>query len=58
MRNPLWLACDPDADPESITLLLQKAHRDLGYRQNIKLEHPAGLQEEAIQAAGFDMPGP
>ncbi len=51
----LWLACDPDADPESITLLLQRAHRDLGFRKNIKLEHPAGLQEEAIQAAGFEI---
>lgn len=54
MRNtPLWLACDPNADPESITLLLRKALRDLGFRQNMTLEHPAGLQEQAIQAAGF-----
>lgn len=54
MRNtPLWLACDPNADSESITLLLSKALRDLGFRQNITLEHPAGLQEHAIQTAGF-----
>ena len=49
----LWLACDPDADPESITTMLQRAHHDLGYRQNLKMEHPTGMQEEAIQAAGF-----
>jgi hypothetical protein len=55
LRNtPLWLACDPDADPESITTLLAQARRDLRHQQNLKLEHPANLQEEAIQAAGFD----
>jgi len=51
---PLWLACDPNADPESITTLLVQAHRDLRQHQNLKLEHPASLQEEAIQAAGFE----
>ena len=51
--SPLWLACASNADSESITLLLQKAYRDLGYRPNLTLEHPAGLQEGAIQAAGF-----
>jgi len=51
----LWLACDPIADPESITMLLRQAQRDLGFRQNIKLEYPASLQEEAIQAAGFEL---
>ena len=50
----LWLACDPDASTESITRMLQQARRDLSYRQYIKLEHPAGLQDEAIRAAGFD----
>jgi len=50
----LWLACDQNADSQSITLLLQHAYRDSGYRQNLKLEHPAGLQEDAIQAAGFE----
>ena len=55
-RTPsLWLACGSDADPESITLLLQNAHRELGYRKNLKLEHPAGLQEQAIQVAGFSL---
>jgi len=52
---PLWLACDPDADPEAITALLVSAHRELRYHQTLRLEHPAGLQEAAIQAAGFDM---
>jgi hypothetical protein len=52
--TPLWLACDPNADPESITTLLVQAHRDLRQHQNLKLEHPASLQEEAIQAAGFE----
>jgi ribosomal-protein-alanine N-acetyltransferase len=52
--TPLWLACGPDANPESISALLAQAHRDLRYHQNLKLEHPAGAQEEAIQAAGFE----
>ena len=51
--NLLWLACNPNADAESITMMLHQAQRDLGFRQNIKLEHPAGLQEAAIQAADF-----
>jgi ribosomal protein S18 acetylase RimI-like enzyme len=56
MRNtPLWLACDPNADSESITILLRKALRDLGFRQNLTLEHPAGLQEQAMQAASFSV---
>jgi ribosomal protein S18 acetylase RimI-like enzyme len=50
---PLWLACDPGADPESITALLLNAHRDLGYRQGLTLEYPTGFQEDAIQTAGF-----
>ena len=53
--SPLWLACDPNAKPESITTLLIQARRDLGYHQILRLEHPAGSQEEAIQAAGFDV---
>jgi ribosomal protein S18 acetylase RimI-like enzyme len=52
-HSPLWLACDQNADSESITLLLRKAHQDLNYRKNLSLEHPSGLQEQAIQAAGF-----
>jgi ribosomal protein S18 acetylase RimI-like enzyme len=53
--NHLWLACDPNAKPESITTLLMQAYHDLGYRQNLSLEHPGGIQEEAIQAAGFNI---
>ena len=53
--SSLWLACGSAPDSESITLLLQKAQRDMGYRHNLKLEHPAGLHEEAIQAAGFSL---
>lgn len=53
LSMPLWLACDPNADSESITSLLLHAHRDLTFRLNVTLEHPAGLQEDAIQAAGF-----
>lgn len=52
-HTPLWLACDPQADSESITMLLLNAHQALGYRQSLGLEHPAGSQEDAIQAAGF-----
>lgn len=51
---PLWLACSPNAEPESIVMLLRKAHRDLGYRRNLTLEYPAGLQEKALGVAGFD----
>jgi len=51
--SPLWLACNPDARSETIYALLRKAHRELGIRQNMTLEHPAGLQEEALSAAGF-----
>lgn len=51
----LWLACDPNTDAESISMLLRQAQRDLGFRKNIKLEHPAGLQKEGIQAAGFEI---
>ena len=53
--TPLWLACDWQADTESITVLLQQAHRDLGYRRSLVVEHPAGLQEKAFRAAGFDI---
>ena len=52
--SSLWLACNPDADSESITSLLLSAHRDLIHRHSLALEHPAGLQEQAIQAAGFN----
>ena len=54
MRNSaLWLACNPNADPESIALLLNKAHHNLGVHKRLTLEHPAGVQENPIQAAGF-----
>jgi len=52
-NSPIWLACDSNADSDSISMLLRKSIRDLGYRQNLTLEHPAGLQEEALSAAGF-----
>ena len=52
--SPLWLACDPSADSESITTLLAGAHRELRHHKTLRMEHPAGLQEAAIQAAGFE----
>jgi len=52
-NSSLWLACPPDADTESITLLLHHAQENLGFRQKLVLEHPAGLQELAIREAGF-----
>lgn len=56
LRNaPLWLACDRVADPESITTLLASAYHDLRRHQNLRMEHPAGVQDAAIQAAGFEM---
>jgi ribosomal protein S18 acetylase RimI-like enzyme len=51
----LWLACDPQSDSESIARLLRRAHRDLGYRQKLTIEHPAGLQEDAFLAAGYTL---
>ena len=54
-NSSLWLACDSIADSESITLLLQKAHRELGYPKVLKLDHPVGLQEEALLAANFQV---
>ena len=54
-NSPLWLACPQNADTESITFLLRKAQRDLGFRQRLSLEHPAGLQELAIREAGFSI---
>lgn len=53
--SSLWLACSPGADPESITSLLLNAHRNLAYRQNLSLEHPVSLQEDAIREAGFNI---
>lgn len=53
-RNDLlWLACGPESDPAAVTAVLQHARRELGYRRSLWLEHPAGLQEEAIRSAGF-----
>jgi ribosomal protein S18 acetylase RimI-like enzyme len=52
-KSSLWLACDPTADSESIAFLLLNAHQDLGFQRRLTLEHPAGLQELALQEAGF-----
>jgi len=53
--TPLWLACDTQADTDSIATLLLRAHRDLGYRRSLTMEHPAGLQEDAFLLAGFSV---
>ncbi len=52
-NGALWLACDPGADPDAVTSLLLRSQQVLGHRNSLTLEHPAGLQEDAIQAAGF-----
>ncbi|GAB4504346.1 MAG: hypothetical protein Fur0043_13400 [Anaerolineales bacterium] len=53
-RNDLlWLACGPESDPAAVTSLLRHARRELGYRRSLWLEHPAGVQDDAIYAAGF-----
>lgn len=52
--STLWLACGPRADSESITSLLLQAHQNIAYRKSLVLEHPAGMQEQAIQTAGFN----
>lgn len=54
-NSSLRLACPSNADSESITFLLYKAQRELGFRQRLTLEHPTGLQELAIQEAGFSI---
>jgi len=54
-NSSLWLACPQNADTESITFLLHKAQRELGFRQRLTLEHPTGLQELAIREAGFNV---
>jgi hypothetical protein len=53
--SSLWLACNPGADSESITSLLLNAHRNLAHHQSLALEHPVGLQEDAIREAGFNI---
>lgn len=53
--SSLWLACPSNADTESISLLLLEAQRDLGFRRRLSLEHPTGMQELAIQEAGFSI---
>jgi len=52
-NGALWLACDPGADSDAVTSLLLHAQQVLGHRISLTLEHPAGLQEDAIQGAGF-----
>jgi len=52
-NSSLWLACPHNADTDAITFLLHNAQRELGFRQRLTLEHPAGLQELALQEAGF-----
>jgi ribosomal protein S18 acetylase RimI-like enzyme len=49
----LWLSCSPGADSDSIASLLTHALRHLSHRHGLAIEHPAGLQEDAFQAAGF-----
>lgn len=51
-REPLWLALGEDSDPEAVTRLLVQARRELGGRKFI-LDHPIGLADESIRAAGF-----
>jgi len=53
--TPLWLACSVQADTDSIATLLVRAHRDLGYRRGLTIEHPAGLQDDAFLVAGFNL---
>lgn len=50
----LFAAAREGCDPEALTALLFQARRDLRpYYPHIALEFPAGLFDEAIQAAGF-----
>ncbi|MBK7451362.1 MAG: GNAT family N-acetyltransferase [Anaerolineales bacterium] len=50
----LFAAAGERSDPEALTALLLHARRDLHYSYpHIALEFPAGLFDDAIQAAGF-----
>lgn len=51
--EPLWLAHGTAPAPEAVTSLLVHARRELGPRK-FTLEHPAGLVDEPIRAAGFE----
>ncbi|NTV38203.1 MAG: hypothetical protein HGA82_03355 [Anaerolineales bacterium] len=51
----LWLACSSDADTDTLAALLSCARRELGYQRKLLLEHPAGRNEAALLAAGFEL---
>lgn len=53
--TPLWLACAVDSNETAITALLIAARADLGHQRKLILELPAGVQERAVQAAGFNL---
>jgi hypothetical protein len=38
-----------------LTALLSHARSELGGRRKLTLEHPAGLNADAIEAAGFEL---
>jgi ribosomal protein S18 acetylase RimI-like enzyme len=52
-NDVLWLACDPDSDTHALAALLLHARRELGSKRKFILEHPATVNEAAIQGAGF-----
>jgi ribosomal protein S18 acetylase RimI-like enzyme len=51
-HDPLWLALGPESAPEAAAPLLVRARSEVGRRKFV-LEHPAGLADESIRAAGF-----
>jgi ribosomal protein S18 acetylase RimI-like enzyme len=52
-NDVLWLACGANSDAHTLAALLLHARRELGPQRRFILEHPATMNEAAIQAAGF-----
>jgi ribosomal protein S18 acetylase RimI-like enzyme len=50
----LWIASEPNGDAEALTAALESARYDLSHYRRLTVEHPAGENVEAIQAAGFE----
>jgi len=51
--NALWLAAEP-LSGRAVTLVLQKARRDLAHYRRLTVEYPAGELAPEIEAAGFE----
>ena len=52
--NMLWIAAEPNGDPDGLALALEAARYDLSHYRRLTVEHPAGEMTQAIEAAGFE----